>query len=860
MKTHHFIHSRLRLAVPVSVLLAGVAGIAHVAAATLFEDNFETDTSANWAVYGASDDYTAQFAFDYGLVKYTYESSSGFVTNTIPPAPNSVGGVTKALKFTVNKNDDVAATAGVSAYPLNQTFSGNFAVRFDMWVNYSGGIGGGVGSTEFATMGINHVGDVVNWTTPSSTGDGIWFAVSGENGAARDYRSYQYDTAASAAVELSVGAAGLIGTDPFSQPLWGDRFPSPPFENVGTIGKKWVQVEVSQRGEVLTWKIDGFVLARRANTSAFNAGTLMLGAMDVFSSIADPKTENYVLFDNLRVANLDDEAPLPVVTVSTSDAEADEPSGDPALFTLSRAGSDTTADLTVHYRMGGTAVNGSDYTSLPLTAVIPAGSETVDVTIAPKDDVIGEPSETVILVLVPDPSYELFNDIKGTATLTDSGDLVLVSVAATDAWSYERLDADTLSFTITRQGDISVDLEVPFQLGGTATAGTDYVDAGGSVIIPANAASATVVLTPVDDALLEGNETVELTLSPSAAYEIRGAATVSGTIVDDEQVDGSVLFADGFESDSSAGWTVKFSAANGISDYVAVFGYDYSADGIPPAPHSGGTTFGLKATVNKNDAVASASALNIFVAGSRFSGDYALRFDLYLTYDAAVAGTTEHSIFGVNHAGTGINRHGVAGTDGLWFAAETDASASSGRSYVRYFSTNPAAAPGLAAKVASEFAPYFTKPPYRAAGAVPGQWVDVEVAQVGGVVTWKINGITIFSAANGGVDSGTIMLGHADYFNSIGSVKNFSLYDNVRVVYLGQQPRITGVATADGKVLLSFISVSAPVGEFKVERADAVGGPYQVFAGATVTALPDGSFSASLPIDGRPAGFFRIVR
>src|SRR6266487_2553765 len=153
----------------------------------LFSENFDTDTSARWIWFnGSADgtpDFTVQFAFDYGTNRYIANG----VTNFIPPAPNSTGGTTRGVKLTVNK-DDNAANAAVSLYPTGMSFSNNYALRADMWINYNGPAYGGVGSTEFGTFGINHAGDKVNWIDPGALplahpSDGVWFAVAGEAGA-----------------------------------------------------------------------------------------------------------------------------------------------------------------------------------------------------------------------------------------------------------------------------------------------------------------------------------------------------------------------------------------------------------------------------------------------------------------------------------------------------------------------------------------------------------------------------------------------------------------------------------------------------------------------------------------------------
>jgi hypothetical protein len=44
----------------------------------------------------------------------------------------------------------------ISAYPIiSQGFSGNYRLKFDMWINYNGAAGGGPRSTEWMLAGIN---------------------------------------------------------------------------------------------------------------------------------------------------------------------------------------------------------------------------------------------------------------------------------------------------------------------------------------------------------------------------------------------------------------------------------------------------------------------------------------------------------------------------------------------------------------------------------------------------------------------------------------------------------------------------------------------------------------------------------
>ena len=72
---------------------------------------------------------------------------------------------------------------------------------------------------------------------------------------------------------------------------------------------------------------------------------------------------------------------VPTVTVSATDNAAAEAGQGPGVFTFTRTG-DTSQSLTVNYTLGGSATNGSDYTSLATSVLIPAGQSTATVTVS----------------------------------------------------------------------------------------------------------------------------------------------------------------------------------------------------------------------------------------------------------------------------------------------------------------------------------------------------------------------------------------------------------------------------------------------------------------------------------------------
>jgi len=108
----------------------------------------------------------------------------------------------------------------------------------------------------------------------------------------------------------------------------------------------------------------------------------------------------------------------------------------------------------------------------------------------------------------------------------------LVTVEATEPQASE--DGDSAVFTLERTGSTAGELAVTYTTSGTATAGDDYDELTGEVVIPEDESSAEVAVDPVDDREGEAEETVVLTIRPSAAYASGPFATATATIADDD--------------------------------------------------------------------------------------------------------------------------------------------------------------------------------------------------------------------------------------------------------------------------------------------------------------------------------------
>lgn len=171
--------------------------------------------------------------------------------------------------------------------------------------------------------------------------------------------------------------------------------------------------------------------------------------------------------------------------------------------------------------------------------------------------------------------------VNGGAThVTDSGGVLIlgdepiaVGIAATQAQASET-GAKPALFTVTRSGALTQPLTVKYSLSGSATAGADYQSMPGAVTIPANAASATITLVPVDDNAYEGAETAIVTLLPDAAYSVdEGAKSATATIGDDDAPSGGYIQFAG----------ANFSAVEGGSATITVKRIGGSAGAVTAA-------------------------------------------------------------------------------------------------------------------------------------------------------------------------------------------------------------------------------------------------------------------------------------
>ncbi|HYE99836.1 MAG TPA: galactose oxidase-like domain-containing protein, partial [Planctomycetota bacterium] len=156
----------------------------------------------------------------------------------------------------------------------------------------------------------------------------------------------------------------------------------------------------------------------------------------------------------------------------------------------------------------------------------------------PGSAVTALPGWYLLFVLVDDiPSAARIVRVTASAAPAAMPGRPVVTVTAADASAGESA-ANSAAFVVSRTGGTSTPLTVQYALGGSSTTGTDFASPPGFVVIPGGSASATVTITPTDDALVEGSESVTFTLTPLAHYAVGSPASASATIDDNDAAPG----------------------------------------------------------------------------------------------------------------------------------------------------------------------------------------------------------------------------------------------------------------------------------------------------------------------------------
>jgi hypothetical protein len=221
---------------------------------------------------------------------------------------------------------------------------------------------------------------------------------------------------------------------------------------------------------------------------------------------------------------------LPSITINDVTVTEGNTATTSATFTV-RLTTISNQPVTVIYSTAdGTAIADSDYHAQSGTLTFAPGETTKIIAILVNGDRLAEPNET-FSVNLSSASNAAIAVRQGRGTILDDEPHVSIS----DVTMKEGNSGLTaFAFTVS----LSVAYDVPVTVGyatanGTATAGSDYQDASGTLTIPAGQTSGTITVLVNSDRLPEPNKTFVVNLS-NLNYGVVADGQAVGTIVDDE--------------------------------------------------------------------------------------------------------------------------------------------------------------------------------------------------------------------------------------------------------------------------------------------------------------------------------------
>jgi hypothetical protein len=251
---------------------------------------------------------------------------------------------------------------------------------------------------------------------------------------------------------------------------------------------------------------------------------------------------------------------------------------------------DATGPCTVYYTVSGAAVNGTDFAALADSMVLQNGQVSANITITALRDYAVEGDEAVVLTIEGSRSGRTLHYVPGSpvrATISITDYRASVSVNAPTAAMSENGATGQCAFSRT---DPIGECIVYYTISGTAAHGADYLNVPDSMVLHNGQLSADVTITALRDYIVEGDETVILTIDSSRTgrdlHYVPGTPARATISITDYVVSASVSVPDSIisekngatsfiirHSDSTEACTVYFTlsgTAVGGTDYLGV--------------------------------------------------------------------------------------------------------------------------------------------------------------------------------------------------------------------------------------------------------------------------------------------------
>jgi hypothetical protein len=381
-------------------------------------------------------------------------------------------------------------------------------------------------------------------------------------------------------------------------------------------------ITAGQTSSAITLYLNNDTLDEEAETVVISMGT------PTGATLAAPATHTVTI--------VDDDAPPTVQFAVASQSPYESAGTVTATVELSAASG---LPVTVPFSVSGTATLDADYSISGSPLVIPAGQTTGTISISIIDDASYESSSESVAVTLGTPINATLGSPRAhTVLIQDNDPFPKVSFSTSTQSAGEGTGAMTITVELSAPSSLGV--TVPFSVTGTAMGGgEDYTITASPLIIAAGQSSGTITVNMVNESILEGNETVTVTLNAPTNATLGSITTHTATIVNDDVpplVDFTTSQQQSFESVSTFTVMAKLSTVCGLPvelpftvSGTATGNYDdYSITASPLTIPAGETTASITITV---------------VNDPRYEYDETVTVALVAPVNATLGNTTTHT-------------------------------------------------------------------------------------------------------------------------------------------------------------------------------------------------------------------------
>ncbi len=249
--------------------------------------------------------------------------------------------------------------------------------------------------------------------------------------------------------------------------------------------------------------------------------TTFEGSETLMATLSSPSNGSIGTGTGTGTINEDDTPP------SFSVAASSATEGSTVTFTVTKTGSTALAHAVDYATSSNSATQGQDFTGVTGTLNFASGDATKTFTVSTTQDALAESNETFVVTLSGATAGATISTATANGTINDDDGPSTTSYSIANQSATE---GSTITFTVSRTGTPAAVETIQFATSsGTATSGTDFTAASGTLTFQTSDTSKTFTVSTTEDTTYEGNETLTATLSNPSAGSI-GTNTATGTI------------------------------------------------------------------------------------------------------------------------------------------------------------------------------------------------------------------------------------------------------------------------------------------------------------------------------------------